>query len=287
MSALLPLPLLKYVGMACLLLGFGWVVFASVMGDTLPRRYYRRYTGYLDRKLRLMFMRGSAKRIFLVQLLLVATQLQGLLLEPSPFFVAGVLVVCLAPVWYLERKHRQYIKRLEGQADAFILALANALKTVPSPTAALESIVPVLPQPMQQEIDRMLKDIRVGSTLEQALVNMSSRLKSADIDAALSSLMIGLQVGGNLPQVLETTASTIREMARLHGVIRTKTADARVQLWVLALFPFCICYAFVLIDPNFFWPLEQTFVGNLVTAVAVVLWLVSLVTARKVLKVDI
>ena len=60
-----------------------------------------------------------------------------------------------------------------------------------------------------------------------------------------------------------------------------------MQLWVLALFPFVICYAFILLDPEFFWPLERTFVGNMVTAVAVVLWLVALVTARKVLKVDL
>ena len=174
-----------------------------------------------------------------------------------------------------------------GEFRARMAWLANALKTVPSPAAALDSIVPVLPQPMQQEIERMLKEIRIGGTLEQALLNMSSRLKSPDVDAALSSLLIGLQVGGNLQRVLETTAGTIREMARLQGVIRTKTADARVQLWVLALFPFGICWAFVLLDPTFFWPLEQTFVGNLIAAVAVTLWLVALVTARKVLKVDI
>jgi tight adherence protein B len=193
----------------------------------------------------------------------------------------------LGPAYHLGRTHKKYIKQLEGQADGLILALANALKTVPSPTAALESIVVVLPQPMRQEIERLIKEIRVGSTLEQAILNMSSRLKSPDIDAALSSLLIGLQVGGNLPHVLETTASTIREMGRLQGVIRTKTADARVQLWVLALFPFGICWAFVLLDPTFFWPLEQTFVGNLVAAVAILLWLVALVTARRVLKVDI
>jgi tight adherence protein B len=140
---------------------------------------------------------------------------------------------------------------------------------------------------MQREIDRLLKEMRVGSTLEQALLNMSSRVGSNDLDTALSALLIGLQVGGNLPTVLENTAATIREMNRLQGVVRTKTSDARMQLWVLALFPFGICYVFSMLQPGFFDPLQLTFVGNLITVVALVLWLASLVSANKILKVDI
>lgn len=287
MSPAIPLPLFKLAGMACTTLGLGWVIYASLAGDTVVSHYYRRYTSLLDRKLKLMFLPGSGKRIVLWQLAGAAGLLQAGLYTGSPYAFAAIVAVALGPALHLNRQHDKYIKRLESQVDGFILALANALKTVPSPAAAMESVVPVLPQPMQQEIERMLKEIRVGSTLEQALLNMSSRLKSPDIDAGLSSFLIGLQVGGNLAQVLESTAGTIREMNRLQGVVRTKTADARVQLWVLALFPFVICYAFILLDPEFFWPLERTFVGNMVTAVAVVLWLVALVTARKVLKVDL
>ena len=287
MNPAIALPIFKVGGIACTTLGLGWVVYASLAGDTIVSHHYRRYTSYLDRKLKLMFMPGSAKRIVIWQLILAAGLLQAGLYTGSSYNFAAIALVALGPALHLSRKHDKYIKRLESQVDGFILALSNALKTVPSPAAALESVVPVLPQPMQQEIERMLKEIRVGSTLEQALLNMSSRLKSPDIDAGLSSFLIGLQVGGNLSQVLETTAGTIREMARLQGVVRTKTADARVQLWVLALFPFVICYAFILLDPEFFWPLERTFVGNLLTALALLLWLVALVTARKILKVDL
>lgn len=278
---------LQLASIAAVMFGTGWVVYASLAGDTVLRRFHRRYTLHLDRTLKLIFLEGSGARIFVIQAVVAGLVTAVALWFGLPLLYLVLPVVFVAPAVVVERKRRQHVKQLEGQTDGLILALANALKTVPSPAAALESLVPVLPKPMQQEIDRLMKEVKIGSTLEQALLNMSSRLKSPDIDAALSALLIGLQVGGNLPMVLEDTAGTIREMARLQGVIRTKTADARAQLWVLALFPFVICYAFTLLDPQFFWPLEQTFVGNLVTAVALTLWIVSLVTARKVLKVDI
>jgi tight adherence protein B len=282
-----PLAFLAHVGIALVVLGVGWVVYAMLAGDTLLTRYYRRYTAHLDRSLKLLFMNGSGVRIFLAQLVAALLISAAGIWLGLPYWYACLGLIALAPTVHLYRKRAKHVRSLEGQTDGLVLALANALKTVPSPSAAMASLVPVLPLPMRLEIDRLLKEMRVGSTLEQAIMNMSSRIKSPEVDAALSSLLIGLQVGGNLPIVLETTAETIREMGRLQGVVRTKTSEARAQLWVLALFPFVICYAFASIDPEFFTPLRQTFVGTLIAFVALILWLVSLLTAHRVMKVDI
>jgi tight adherence protein B len=268
-------------------LGIAWVLYASVAGDTVLKRYYRQYVAHLDRQLKLLFMPSLGSRIAVLQIVAtVLVTIVGIWLD-VPYWYLGLAVAAMAPVLVLKRKHTEHVKRLEGQADGLILGLANSLKTVPGPAAALGALAPVLPIPMRLEIDRLLKEMRVGSTLEQALLNMSSRVRSPDLDAALSALLIGLQVGGNLPVVLETTAATIREMMRLQGVVRTKTSESRAQLWVLALFPFVICYAFVALDPAYFTPLQGSFVGTLVTSVAVILWLSSLMAARKILKVDI
>jgi tight adherence protein B len=279
--------LMTYGGVLLTALGVAWVLYASVAGDTLLKRYYRQYVARLDRQLKLLFMPSSGARIAAGQ---IAAALLVVVAGPwldIPYWYTGLVVVAMAPVLILKNKHAEHVKKLESQSDGLILGLANALKTVPSPASALGALAPVLPIPMRLEIDRLLKEMRVGSTLEQALLNMSSRVRSPDLDAALSSLLIGLQVGGNLPVVLETTAATIREMMRLQGVIRTKTSESRAQLWVLALFPFVICYAFVALDPGYFTPLQGSFVGTMVTSVAVILWLASLMAARKILKVDI
>ena len=278
---------LKFGALALLALGLGFSVRHLASGETALTRHYRRYVAYLDRSLRLLFLQGSGRRVVVGQLVSLAVSgAAGSVLGVE--YLLGLLpLVVFAPRLYLSKKRREHLKKLESQLDSLILTLANALKTVPSPAAALSQVVPVLPRPICLELDRALKEVRVGSTLEQAILNMSARLRSNELDTALSALLIGLQVGGNLPRVLENTALTVREMNRLEGVVRTKTSEARAQLWVLALFPFAICMAFSALDPTYFDPLRQGPRGTVVTSVALCFWGASILLARRIVKVDL
>jgi tight adherence protein B len=279
-------PGLGYAGNLLVVLGLALTLGAVLSGDTLLTRYYRQYTAYLERSLHLLFLRGSGARIVLGQ---VAGSVLGVLagMYIAPLCHGLVLLCAFGPYWHLSRKRAQHVRQLESQMDALLVAFANALKTVPSPAAALAQVVLVLPDPMRLEIDRLLREMRVGGTLEQGLLNMSARLKSPDLDSALSAVLIGIQVGGNLASVLESTGATLREMSRLEGVVRSKTSEGRAQLWVLGVFPFAVCLALKLVDPDYFTPLETTTIGGIVTTVAVLLWLTSLITARKIMQVDI
>jgi len=278
--------LLAHGGMLLVVLGIALAVYAQLSGDTRITRYYRKYTAYLERSLHLLFLRGSGARIVTGQAACVLLSLLATLyIDPS--CLGFLLLGLFGPHLHLSRKRAQHVRKLEGQMDALMVAFANALKTVPSPAAALAQVVVVLPDPMRLEIDRLLREMRVGGTLEQGLLNMSARLKSPDLDSALSAVLIGIQVGGNLATVLESTGATLREMSRLEGVVRTKTSEGRAQLWVLGVFPGAICLALKLVDPDYFTPLQTTTIGSIVTTVAVLLWLTSLVTARKIMQVDI
>lgn len=279
-------PELSHAASALVALGIALCAHALLSGDTVVTRYYRKYTAHIDRSLHLLFLGGSGARVAWAQLggALVCVA-GGVLLDPLCY---GLLVsVAFAPTLYLSRKRAQHIRKLETQMDTLMVAFANALKTVPSPAAALAQVVVVLPDPMRLEIDRLLREMRIGGTLEQSLLNMSARLRSPDLDAALSAVLIGVQVGGNLATVLESTGATLREMSRLEGVVRTKTSEGRAQLWVLGLFPFVICAGLKLVDPDYFTPLQTTTIGSIVTTVAVLLWLASLVIARKIMQVDV
>jgi tight adherence protein B len=279
---------LKLGALALGMIGIGCLAVLIVFGDTIFSRYWSKYTNYIDRTLRLLFLEGSAKKIVSWQLSLIGIVLAveiAIIEVPYWFFI--VPAIAIGPALWLSQERTKRVAKLELQVDGFILALANSMKTVPGPAAALQACVPILQNPTKQEIERVVKEMRVGNTLEQALVNMSSRIGSRTMDSALSAVLIGLQVGGNLPVVLETTAATIREMNRLEGVVRTKTGEGKAQLWVLAVFPFAILGAFNAVQPGYFDPLEKTFVGYIIITIALSFWLASLVVARKVLTVDI
>jgi len=279
---------LKLGGLTLAAIGIISVVYCLGFTETPALRIAGRYVAYLDRTLRLLFRPGSGKTIVRWQAGVVATVLAvQLVVVDVPYWYAFVGLAIVGPAVYLARERRRRVAQLELQVDGFVLALANSMKTVPSPSAALQAIVPILHDPTREEIERVVAEMRVGNTLDQSLLNMSARIGSRLVDSALSSVLVGLQVGGNLPVVLETTAATIREMNRLEGVVKTKTSEGRAQLWVLAVFPFAICGAFNWVTPGYFDVLQESFVGYAIIAVAMTFWISSLLVARKVLAVDI
>ena len=105
--------------------------------------------------------------------------------------------------------------------------------------------------------------------------------------AAIATLRIARNTGGNLNRTLERTAASLRELARLEGVVRTKTAEGRAQTWVIALIPVPLVTGLDRLDPDFLAPVWTTTGGHLVLAGAIVLWAIALLLARKIVEVDV
>jgi tight adherence protein B len=210
----------------------------------------------------------------------------GLLLGGLLLFLA-LPVIGAAPVLLLERKRKQRVQKIEQKLDGFVVALANALRATPSPGRALAMVHAVTPPPLDREIELVLREMRVGSTLEQALGNLSARVRSFQLDAALSGLLIGRQTGGNVPTILDGAADTLREMARLSGVLRAKTADGRAQANVLAVFPALLIFAFDWASPGYFRPLTDSASGLMVTFIALAMWLGAVLMIRRIMEAEL
>jgi tight adherence protein B len=251
-------------------------------------RYSARYVASLDRKLRPMFIfTPTGKQIAYGQCAVAFLVLLCHALFTIEYWWGFFIVIAVGPTVYIEMLRRKRVDALEMQLDSFILALANALKSTPAIGAAFNSVVSVVTEPIKSEIDLATKEMKVGSTLDQALLHMASRVGSRQLDSALSAILIGRQVGGNLPKVLETTANTLREMRRLEGVVRTKTAEGKAQLWVIALLPFGMLVGLNVMFPGYFIPLTTSIIGYLLIAGCTACWVTSIILARKILNVDI
>ena len=263
---------------------FTWIAAADQSGPVY--RYAARYTASLERKLRPMFIFTPGRTIAYGQLAAAFVLFLVDVLMPFDLWWTGLFFIAVGPAVQIEQMRKKRVEKLEEQLDNFVLALANALKTTPSIGAAFSSVASVISDPMRQEVDLALKEIKVGATLEQALLHMAARVGSRQLDSALSAILIGRQVGGNLPKVLETTAGTLREMRRLEGVVRTKTAEGKMQLVVIACMPFVLILGLNFVWPGYFAPLTGSFVGYVVIIVSCSFWVASIVLARKVLNVD-
>lgn len=274
-----------------LIIGFAlflgtWGAISDAAGPV--SRWILRYVSYLDRRLRLMFIfKPTGKVIVSAQAAVLFLYITISVLFGIPYWGVGLLLVLAGPALYVEQERRKRLEAIEFQVDNFVLALANALKTTPSIGGALNSVVSVVAEPIRSEIEMVTKEMKVGSTLDQALLHMAARIGSRSVDTALSAVLIGRTVGGNLPRVLETTAGSLREMQRLEGVIRSKTADGRMQLYVIGAMPAVLVVLMNVVWPGYFNPLTDNIIGYVIVVGVVIMWASAIVVARKVLAVDI
>ena len=195
-------------------------------------------------------------------------------------------VAILPKIWLIDAKTKRQDK-IEQQLDSFLTALANALKASPSLGDAMGNTATLLRSPLKEELELTMKETQLGMPLDQAILNMGGRVGSRAFAGALTTVLIGRQTGGDLPRILETSASTLREMARLEGVVRTKTAEGKAQAWVLGVMPPILIGILNWIDPLWLTPLNTTFIGGIVWLVAVLFWIAAVFLARKILSVDI
>lgn len=279
---------LRYGGLGLAFFGLFIGAWSAVADQDGPaNRYWFRYTSMLERKLRTMFIFTPGRIIALGQLIFILLIITAAITADLPFWWAAIVLAIIGPVFQIDMMRRKRVEQIEFQIDGFMLALANALKAIPSISAAFQSVAPILQPPIQQEVELAIKEMKVGSTLDQSLLHMASRIGSRSVDSGLSAILIGRQVGGNLPKVLETTAASLREMQRLEGVVRTKTAEGKAQLWVIGLLPFAFILVLNGFTPGYFDPLKSSVTGYMIGGIAGAMWVTALFLARKILAVDI
>ncbi len=234
-----------------------------------------------------MFLQTSGSLIATVQIVLIIVTFGVRLVTGTRHLEWIAVVIAMAPPLYIEQMRRNRLTAIEKQIDSFIVSFASALKTTPSIGQALSSVHELLSPPLQDEIGLVLKEMRVGNTLDQSLLSLGGRIPLVELDATLASILIGRQVGGNLPVILETTAATLREMSRLQGVMRSKTASGKLQVVVLFLAPPIVVFGFDLVKPGYFEPMTSSAVGIVLVTIAAMLWIGSVIFARKIVRVQL
>jgi len=256
--------------------------------DSVPNRLVRRYVLALDARLYALQSAPRGWLILSVQVGLLAVALLALAAAgPNRWLLGAVVLVVAAPVLWLGRLGKKRREEIDRQLNTFATALANALRASPSLGKALKRMEEVVSGPLAEELSIVLKELRLGATVDQALLNLNGRVGSAQLDVIVCSLLIGRQVGGRLPDVLESTASSLREMERMEGVLRSKTSESKGQLAVMALAPPLIFVIFDNLKEGYFEPLTESFAGYVLCAVGIACWGLSVVLARAILSVEV
>ena len=189
------------------------------------------------------------------------------------------------PSVVIERCRRERGVAIERQVDGFLTKMANALRVTSSIGDALRWLEGALEAPLREEIERTNRDMRLGQPLDGALLDLGQRAGSATLAASITAMLIARRTGGDLARNLDAMAASLREMGRLERVLQAKTAEGRVQLWVLGSVPFGMAALLDTFSPGYFEPFGRGLLGLVLAAVAALLWLAAILVARRVLDV--
>jgi tight adherence protein B len=212
----------------------------------------------------------------------------GLALIASPsmwwfFMILG----WVAPHLLLGRSEKARLKAFDQQLPDALSIVANALRSGYSFLQAMDVVSREMPDPIAKEFNQMLRETRVNIPLDEALANMVDRVKSKDLDLVVTAVLIQRQVGGNLSEVLDKIAGTIKERIRLQGEIRTLTTQGRFSGWIVSLLPICLAVLFQIVQPGYLKPLFSDPMGWVMLMIGVVMQGIGIFMIRNMVNLEV
>jgi tight adherence protein B len=280
------LPLLIFAA-AFLLAGCGWLTYLALSTHDSPvRRLFGRYARRLDRHAGFLLMSRSGRDIARTQLIAGAPLAALSIGARSPGVALVATAIVAIPPFALWKWHEARVAQLERQLDTWLLMLANALKATSSVGEAIASTVALVPEPFSEEVDLLVKEIRLGAPLDRAVGALARRINSTVVSGALSTILVARRTGGDLPKTLERASAALRESARLEGVLRTKTAEGRGQVMVLASVPFVLCVIIAWLDRSWFDPMLHHRIGKMILLSCAGAWMFATGWAHQIIKAD-
>jgi tight adherence protein B len=207
--------------------------------------------------------------------------------------VALVLAVGLAAVGYLlppiwvASKKKSRIAKIEHQLVEMLGMVSNSLKSGYGLMQSFEFASRQMPPPLALELRRMLRDSNLGLGAEEALVALGRRLNSADLDLVLTAISVQRTVGGNLAEILDNVAFTMRERERIRGEIKTLTSQQRMTAIVIGGLPVFVGLLFMVINPDYMMLLFTEMAGRAILGAAVLLEVLGFFVMNRVMAIEV
>ena len=196
----------------------------------------------------------------------------GMLFLPIPQLGLAFAPLGYAAVgFWLKMRIGRRTRKLEAQLVELLQTLASGLRAGFGLVQAMETAQEQIPAPLGLELRRTLRDTAMGSSIEKALLALNDRVGSPDFDIVLTAVLIQRSVGGNLAEILDNVAHTMRERERIRGEIRTLTSQQRMTGYVIGGIPVGLAIAFFFISPDFVKLLFTDPLGNMMLGAAVVM----------------
>lgn len=203
------------------------------------------------------------------------------------FLIIGFPIGYKVPEVILEIVRKKRARKLNAQLPQALGLLANGLRAGYSFPQAMAVITKEMEAPIADEFGKVLRENAYGKPMEEALQDFSKRTDDEDLDMFITTLLIQMNVGGDLAEILDTISETIRERVKLRGEIRTLTAQNRMSAWVVGIMPFALALMTYKANPDQAQAFITNPIGIIMAVAAAVLMLVGVLALVKIVNIKV
>ncbi len=199
---------------------------------------------------------------------------------------ASMLTVLLLELAYLRRKKGQRLQRIDQQLPDALDLMARSLQAGHALSGALLIAAKETKQPIAGELQTVFDEVNFGISVQVALPHLAERIASDNVRYFVVAALIQNETGGNLADILKSTAFLIRERQKIAGTVRVLSAEGRLSAVILSALPFAIAGLLSWVNPDFMAKLWTDPLGlklltaSLVLAGVGIVWMRSLVNVR-------
>jgi tight adherence protein B len=211
----------------------------------------------------------------------------ALLLKNVTFAVLIAALTAFIPyIWLLRSRSKRQNAMIEQLADT-LSVLASSLRAGYSFLQALDTVSKEIGEPSATEFQRVVAEIRLGRPVEDALIGMAIRVGSDDLKWAVIAINVQRQVGGNLAEVLDIVANTVRERAYVRRQVKVLSAEGRMSVAILAALPPLILLYIAIVNPEYIKPLFNTLPGLVLLTAGGILMALGVFVMSRLVKIDV
>jgi tight adherence protein B len=203
------------------------------------------------------------------------------------FVIAAGLIAASLPfvhVWWKRKK--RFAAFLEHLPDALDL-MSRALTAGHAFSESLQMVSSEMPEPIAGEFRKTYEEQNLGLSLKLALENLTQRIPLLDLRMCVTAVLIQRETGGNLAELLEKVAYTIRERFRIMGDLKTLTTSSRMSAWLLCGLPIFVAIAVTVLNPEYMSVLWKDPRGHWLIATAMFMQVTGMLIVRKILNIKI
>ena len=205
---------------------------------------------------------------------------------PIAALPGAALGYMLMPV-YLWHRTKERMARLDEQLIDAMMLMAGGLRAGYSFLQGAEAVARELSSPIRDEFNSLLQDLRVGVAVEEALISLARRTGTEEFDMMVTAVLVQRQSGGNLAEILETIAHTIRERMRIRREVQTLTAQERMSSYVVGALPIIAFTFLTFVNPGYLDLLFGTLQGRIMLGASIVLELIGFFIIRRIVDIKL